>query len=147
MNIAEVQCEKRVSCWSNGDGQKDFEFAKDELLSPQRAQLEAEIENARLKAKMEMMQGIQVAREISQKEKFWYENRIKVLEKELEEENERKRAEELERQKFVSKMEELQTAKSLLEQEMSMHKKRIQMEAQVARQVHGFIEGCDCIPL
>lgn len=64
-----------------------------------------------------------------------------------EEENERKRAEELERQKVVSKMEKLETAKSLLEQEMSMHKKRIQMEAQVARQVHGFIEGCDCIPL
>ncbi|MCJ8737974.1 hypothetical protein PDJAM_G00030330 [Pangasius djambal] len=135
---AEVQCGKRVSCWSSGDGQKDFEFAKNELLSAQRAQLEAEIEDARLKAKEEMMQGIQVAREMAQKElsdqKLQYENRIKVLEKELEEENERKRAQELERQKVASKMEELQTAKSLLEQEMSMHKKRLQMEAKAARQ-------------
>lgn len=49
--------------------------------------LEAEIEDARLKAKEEMMQGIQVAREMAQKElsdqKLQYENRIKVLEKEL----------------------------------------------------------------
>ncbi|KAI5101784.1 kinesin-like protein KIF14 [Silurus meridionalis] len=135
---AEVQCGKRASCWSNGDGQKDFEFAKNELLSAQRAQLEAEIEDARLKAKEEMMQGIQVAREMAQKElcdqKLHYENQIKNLEKELEEENERKRAEELERQKVASKMEELQSAKSFLEQEMSMHKKRLQMEAQAARQ-------------
>ncbi len=29
---------KRASCWNNGDGQKDFEFAKNELLSAQRAQ-------------------------------------------------------------------------------------------------------------
>lgn len=64
-----------------------------------------------------------------------------------EEENERKRAQELERQKVASKMEELQTAKCLLEQEMSMHKKRLQMEAQAARQVQGFTEGCDCIPV
>ncbi|KAG7327749.1 hypothetical protein KOW79_009355 [Hemibagrus wyckioides] len=135
---AEVQSGKRVSCWSNGDGQKDFEFAKNELLSAQRAQLEAEIEDARLKAKEEMIQGIQVAREMAQKElsdqKLQYENRIKILEKELEEENEKKQAQELERQKVASKMEELQTAKSFLEQEMVMHKKRLQMEAQAARQ-------------
>lgn len=51
------------------------------------SRLEAEIEDARLKAKEEMMQGIQVAREMAQKElsdqKCQYENRIKVLEKEL----------------------------------------------------------------
>ncbi|MGL4482075.1 MAG: hypothetical protein ACRCTW_06075 [Lactococcus garvieae] len=49
--------------------------------------LEAEIEDARLKAKEEMMQGIQVAREMAQKElcdqKLHYENQIKNLEKEL----------------------------------------------------------------
>lgn len=60
-----------------------------------------------------------------------------------EEENERKRVQELEKQKVASKMEELETAKSLLENEMSMHKKRLQMEAQAARQVQA---GCDCIP-
>lgn len=51
------------------------------------SRLEAEIEDARLKAKEEMMQGIQVAREMAQKElsdqKLQYETRIKVLEKEL----------------------------------------------------------------
>uniref|UniRef100_A0AAR2LZC1 Kinesin-like protein KIF14 n=2 Tax=Pygocentrus nattereri TaxID=42514 RepID=A0AAR2LZC1_PYGNA len=135
---AEVQSGKRVSCWSSGDGQKDFEFAKNELLSAQRAQLEAEIEDARLKAKEEMIQGIQVAKEMAQKElfdqKLQYENKIKALERELQEESERKRAQELERQRVASKMEELQTAKTLLEQEMSMHKKRLQMETQAARQ-------------
>uniref|UniRef100_A0A4W4EBX1 Kinesin-like protein KIF14 n=1 Tax=Electrophorus electricus TaxID=8005 RepID=A0A4W4EBX1_ELEEL len=135
---AEVQGGKRASCWSIGDGQKDFEFAKNELLSAQRAQLEAEIEDARVKAKNEMMQGIQVAKQMAQKQlldqKLQYENRIKALERELEEETERKRAEETERRRVASKMEELQTAKSLLEQEMSTHKKRLQMEAQAARQ-------------
>lgn len=36
---AEVQSGKRVSCWTQaGDGHKDFEFAKNELLAAQRAQ-------------------------------------------------------------------------------------------------------------
>jgi kinesin family protein 14 len=36
---AEVQSGKRVSCWTgDGVGHKDFEFAKNELLSGQRAQ-------------------------------------------------------------------------------------------------------------
>ncbi len=49
--------------------------------------LEAEIEASRLKAKEEMMQGIQVAKEMAQKElseqKSQYEERIKALEREL----------------------------------------------------------------
>lgn len=64
-----------------------------------------------------------------------------------EEENERKRAQALERQKVASKMEELQTAKSLLEQEMSMHKKRLQMEAQAARQVQARYDSITLIML
>uniref|UniRef100_A0A8C4GF78 Kinesin-like protein KIF14 n=1 Tax=Dicentrarchus labrax TaxID=13489 RepID=A0A8C4GF78_DICLA len=85
---AEVQSGKRVSCWTSaGDGHKDFEFAKNELLAAQRAQLEAEIEEAHLKAKQEMMQGIQMAKEVAQKElsdqKALYEDRIRGLEKEL----------------------------------------------------------------
>ncbi|CAB1324716.1 unnamed protein product, partial [Coregonus sp. 'balchen'] len=123
---AEVQSGKRVSCWTgDGDGRKDFEFAKNELLSAQRAQLEEEIEEARLKAKEEMMQGIQVAKEMAQKElsdqKTQYENRIKALEREL---------------RVVSKMEELQSAKVELEQEVDTHKTRLRlhMEAQATRQ-------------
>lgn len=49
--------------------------------------LEAEIEEAHLKAKEEMMQGIQMAKEVAQKElseqKALYEDRIEALEKEL----------------------------------------------------------------
>ncbi|KAI1891501.1 hypothetical protein AGOR_G00144460 [Albula goreensis] len=135
----EVHSGKRVSCWTQaGDGHKDFEFAKNELLAAQRAQLEAEIEKARLKAKEEMMQGIQVAKEMAQKElsdqKTLYENKIKALEHELEEETERKRRQELDKQRVASKMEELQTAKILLEQEVHMNKKRLHMEAQATRQ-------------
>ncbi|XP_016331019.1 kinesin-like protein KIF14 isoform X2 [Sinocyclocheilus anshuiensis] len=135
---AEVQSGKRASCWNSGDGQKDFEFAKNELLSAQRAQLEAEIEAARLKAKEEMMQGIQLAKEMAQKElseqKGQYEERIKVLERELEEEGERKREQDLDKKRVVSQVERLQTAKSLLEQEVTTHKRRLQMEAQATRQ-------------
>uniref|UniRef100_A0A8C7LGX3 Kinesin-like protein KIF14 n=1 Tax=Oncorhynchus mykiss TaxID=8022 RepID=A0A8C7LGX3_ONCMY len=138
---AEVQSGKRVSCWTgDGDGHKDFEFAKNELLSGQRAQLEEEIEEARLKAKEEMMQGIQVAKEMAQKElsdqKTQYENRIKALERELEEESERKRCQEMDQQRVVSKMEELQFAKVELEQEVDTHKTRLRlhMEAQATRQ-------------
>lgn len=49
--------------------------------------LEAEIEEAHLKAKEEMIQGIQMAKEVAQKELFdqkaLYEERIQTLEKEL----------------------------------------------------------------
>lgn len=49
--------------------------------------LEAEIEEAHLKAKEEMMQGIQMAKEVAQKELFdqkaRYEERIQTLEREL----------------------------------------------------------------
>ncbi|XP_026179574.1 kinesin-like protein KIF14 [Mastacembelus armatus] len=135
---AEVQSGKRVSCWTNGgDGHKDFEFAKNELLVAQRAQLEAEIEEAHLKAKEEMMQGIQMAKELAQKElsdqKALYEDRIRALERELNKENEWKHQQELDQQKVASQMAELKMAKLELEQEVDTHKKhlRLHMEAQV----------------
>ncbi|KAJ8376171.1 hypothetical protein SKAU_G00067510 [Synaphobranchus kaupii] len=135
----EVHSGKRVSCWTqSGDGHKDFEFAKNELLTAQRAQLEAEIEEARLKAKEEMMQGIQVAKEMAQKElsdqKSLYEDKIKALERELEEENERKKQQELDKQRVASKMEKLQNDKNYLEQEAQVNKKRLHMETQATRQ-------------
>lgn len=49
--------------------------------------LEAEIEEAHVKAKEEMMQGIQMAKEMAQKELYdqraLYEDRIRALEREL----------------------------------------------------------------
>ncbi|XP_061096949.1 kinesin-like protein KIF14 [Conger conger] len=135
----EVHSGKRVSCWTqSGDGHKDFEFAKNELLTAQRAQLEAEIEEARVKAKEEMMQGIQVAKAMAQQElsqqKALYENKIKALERELEEETERKKLQEQDKQRVAYKMEELQNAKIQLEQEVHMNKKRIHMETQATKQ-------------
>ncbi|XP_043985739.1 kinesin-like protein KIF14 [Gambusia affinis] len=134
---AEVQSGKRVSCWTGaGDGQKDFEFAKNELLAAQRAKLEAEIEEAHLKAKQEMMQGIQMAKEVAQKElsdqKTLYENRIQALERELNEENERKRQQERDQQRVASQMTELKIAKLELEKEVDSQKRRLRlhMEAQ-----------------
>ncbi|XP_027884679.1 kinesin-like protein KIF14 [Xiphophorus couchianus] len=134
---AEVQSGKRVSCWTGaGDGQKDFEFAKNELLAGQRAKLEAEIEEAHLKAKQEMMQGIQMAKEVAQKElsdqKNLYENRIQALERELNEENERKRQQERDQQRVASQMAELKIAKLELEKEVDSQKRRLRlhMEAQ-----------------
>uniref|UniRef100_A0AAQ5X3C1 Kinesin-like protein KIF14 n=1 Tax=Amphiprion ocellaris TaxID=80972 RepID=A0AAQ5X3C1_AMPOC len=135
---AEVQSGKRVSCWTEaGDGHKDFEFAKNELLAAQRAQLEAEIEEAHLKAKEEMMRGIQMAKEVAQKElsdqKALYEHRIRALESELNEETKRKRQQELDKQRVASQMAELKMAKLELEQEVDTQKKRLRlhMEAQV----------------
>lgn len=134
---AEVQSGKRASCWTGeGDGHKDFEFAKNELLAAQRVLLEAEIEEAHLKAKQEMMQGIQMAKEVAQKElsdqKALYEEKIRALERELNEENERKRQQELEQQRVASQMAELKIAKLELEQEVDVQRKRlrIHMETQ-----------------
>ncbi|KAJ8384537.1 hypothetical protein AAFF_G00204520 [Aldrovandia affinis] len=85
-----------------------------------------------------MMQGIQVAKAMAQKElsdqKALYENKIKALECELEEESEKKKRQELDNQRVASKMEELQTAKILLEQEVHVKKKLLHMEAQATRQ-------------
>uniref|UniRef100_A0A669C8G2 Kinesin-like protein KIF14 n=1 Tax=Oreochromis niloticus TaxID=8128 RepID=A0A669C8G2_ORENI len=134
---AEVQSGKRASCWTGeGDGHKDFEFAKNELLAAQRVLLEAEIEEAHLKAKQEMMQGIQMAKEVAQKElsdqKALYEEKIRALERELNEENERKHQQELEQQRVASQMAELKIAKLELEQEVDVQRKRlrIHMETQ-----------------
>ncbi|NXT99086.1 KIF14 protein, partial [Buphagus erythrorhynchus] len=86
---AEVQKVKTPSCGTSclHDGPKDFEFAKNELLIAQRTQLQSEIEEARLKAKEEMMQSVQIAKEMVQQEltaqKEAYESKIKSLEAEV----------------------------------------------------------------
>ncbi|XP_077463203.1 kinesin-like protein KIF14 isoform X1 [Stigmatopora argus] len=140
---AEVQSGKRVSCWTGArEGHKDFEFAKNELLEAQRAELEAEIEEAQVKAKKEMMQGIQMAKEVAQKElsdqKALYEDKIRVMEQVLNEENERKRLQDLDQQRVASQMEELKMANMELEQEVDSQKKRLRlhMEAQVMKEHH-----------
>ncbi|NWY42419.1 KIF14 protein, partial [Sylvia atricapilla] len=137
---AEVQKVKTPSCGTSclNDGPKDFEFAKNELLIAQRAQLESEIEEARLKAKEEMMQSVQIAKEmvqlelISQKEA--YESKIKSLEAEVREESRKKQIQELNNQKATTKIQELEKAKKSLELELHFNKRRLEMETLATKQ-------------
>ncbi|XP_042317201.1 kinesin-like protein KIF14 isoform X2 [Sceloporus undulatus] len=121
------------------DGPKDFEFAKNELLAAQRAQLESEIEEARLKAKEEMMQGIQIAKEMAQEELSCqqknYESQIKSLETQLQEESRRKQLQEMNNEMAANKIQELEKAKRDLELEVHFNKRRLEMETLAAREV------------
>ncbi|XP_030062914.1 kinesin-like protein KIF14 isoform X2 [Microcaecilia unicolor] len=120
------------------DGLKDFEFAKNELLIAQKSQLEAEIEEARLKAKEEMMQSIQIAKEMAKQElssqKAIYENKIKALEAELKEEVQKKHIQEMNNKKAANKIQDLETRTLYLEQEAHVNKKRLEMETFATRQ-------------
>lgn len=120
------------------EGPKDFEFAKNELLTAQRSQLEAEIKEAQLRAKQEMLHGIQIAREMAQQElssqKAAYESRIEVLEAELKEESQRKKMQEMNNQKANHRIEELEKTKQRLEQEIYVNKKRLEVETLAAKQ-------------
>ncbi|XP_010078359.1 PREDICTED: kinesin-like protein KIF14, partial [Pterocles gutturalis] len=136
----EVQKVKRSSCGSMflHDGLKDFEFAKNELLIAQRTQLESEIEEARLKAKEEMMQSVQIAKEMVQQEltsqKEAYESKIKSLEAEVREESRKKQIQELNNQKAATKIQELEKTKQNLELELHFNKKRLEMETLATKQ-------------
>ncbi|KAM9283181.1 kinesin-like protein KIF14 [Morus bassanus] len=136
----EVQKVKRPSCGTTflHDGPKDFEFAKNELLVAQRTQLESEIEEARLKAKEEMMQSVQIAKEMVQQEltsqKEAYESKIKSLEAEVREESRKKQIQELNNQKAATKIQELEKAKQNLELELRFNKKRLEMETLATKQ-------------
>ncbi|NWT85290.1 KIF14 protein, partial [Lanius ludovicianus] len=137
---AEVQKVKTPSCGTTclHDGPKDFEFAKNELLIAQRTQLESEIEEARLKAKEEMMQSVQIAKEMVQQEltsqKEAYESKIKSLEAEVREESRKKQIQELNNQKATTKIQELEKAKKSLELELHFNKKRLEMETLATKQ-------------
>ncbi|NXS86118.1 KIF14 protein, partial [Erpornis zantholeuca] len=137
---AEVQKVKTPSCGTtcSQDGPKDFEFAKNELLIAQRTQLESEIEEARLKAKEEMMQSVQIAKEMVQQEltsqKEAYESRIKSLEAEVREESRKKQIQELNNQQATTKIQELEKAKKSLELELHFNKRRLEMETLATKQ-------------
>ncbi|NWU80623.1 KIF14 protein, partial [Onychorhynchus coronatus] len=137
---AEVQKVKTPSCGTAclHDGPKDFEFAKNELLIAQRTHLESEIEEARLKAKEEMMQSVQIAKEMVQQEltsqKEAYESKIKSLEAEVREESRKKQIQEMNNQKAATKIQELEKAKQNLELELQFNKKRLEMETLATKQ-------------
>uniref|UniRef100_A0ABM5G927 Kinesin-like protein KIF14 isoform X1 n=1 Tax=Pogona vitticeps TaxID=103695 RepID=A0ABM5G927_9SAUR len=137
----EVQKVKSLSCGASlaEDSPKGFEFAKNELLAAQRAQLESEIEEARLKAKEEMIQGIQIAKEMAQEElnsqQKNYESQIKSLEAQLEEESRRKQLQEMNNQIAADKIQELEKAKRGLELEVHFNKKRLEMQTLTAKEI------------
>uniref|UniRef100_A0A8C6VQR0 Kinesin-like protein KIF14 n=1 Tax=Naja naja TaxID=35670 RepID=A0A8C6VQR0_NAJNA len=139
---AEVQKIKSLSSGTSfpEEGPKDFEFAKNELLAAQQALLESEIEEARLKAKEEMMQGIQLAKEMAQEElsaqQQNYETKIKSLEARLEEESHRKQLQEMSNQMTANKIEELEKAKRGLELEVNFNKKRWEIETLAVLEDH-----------
>ncbi|XP_071666427.1 kinesin-like protein KIF14 isoform X2 [Patagioenas fasciata] len=136
----EVQKVKGPSCGRTflPDDPKDFEFAKNELIIAQRTQLESEIKEARLKAKEEMMQSVQIAKEMVQQEltsqKEAYESKIKSLEAEVREESRKKQIQELNNQKAATKIQELEKAKQNLELELHFNKKRLEMETLATKQ-------------
>ncbi|XP_063796207.1 kinesin-like protein KIF14 [Pseudophryne corroboree] len=122
----------------SAEGPKDFDFAKNELLKAQRSQLEEEIEEARLRAKEELMQEIQIAKEMAQHEltsqRSAYEDKIRALEVELKEESLRKQQQEMSSQRAASKIQELEEVKMHLQQEVHINKKRLEMEAIATKQ-------------
>ncbi|XP_014387841.1 PREDICTED: kinesin-like protein KIF14 [Myotis brandtii] len=113
-------------------------FAKNEWLAAQRSQLEAEIQEAQLRAKQEMLQGIQVAKEVAEQElssqRAAFEGRIEALQAELKEESQRKRLQEMSNQKAHLRIEELERAKQRLEQEVQANRRRLQLERLAAQQ-------------
>ncbi|XP_072919535.1 kinesin-like protein KIF14 [Hemitrygon akajei] len=134
----EVQSGQKASSGNAllGDPPKDFEFARNELLQAQRARLEVEIEEARLQAKQEMMQGIQLAKQIAQEElsnqKSLYENKIQELENELVNENRKRK--EIELQNVKKQLQKEMLTNRRLEQELEMNRKRLEMEASATKQ-------------
>ncbi|XP_073427852.1 kinesin-like protein KIF14 isoform X2 [Dendrobates tinctorius] len=117
---------------------KDFEFAKNELLHAQRSKLEEEIKEARLRAKEEMIHGIQIAKEMAKQElssqRTVYEDRIRALETVLKEETLKKQQQEMSSKKAMSKIQELEEAKMQLQQEVQLNKRRLEMETIATKQ-------------
>ncbi|XP_028407643.1 kinesin-like protein KIF14 [Dendronephthya gigantea] len=117
---------------------KDFEFARNELAQVQNARLQAELEEARIKAQEEIMVEIQVAKETAQQElneqKQCYEKRLNQLQNSLNEVGAEKTEIEKSHQSAEDKISQLQAHKMLLEQEILNNRKRLQMEALAAKQ-------------
>ncbi|XP_066235960.1 kinesin-like protein KIF14 isoform X2 [Saccopteryx leptura] len=134
----EVQTRPFTGGVPTSEGPKDFDFAKNELLVAQRAQLEAEVQEARLQAKQEMLQGVQIAREVAEQElssqRAAYESRIEALEAELKEESHRKKMQELSHREASHRIEELERAKQCLEQEVHASRKWLAVQCLAAKQ-------------
>ncbi|KAG9483318.1 hypothetical protein GDO78_009312 [Eleutherodactylus coqui] len=137
VEVQQLKGPSRISALSS-ECPKDFEFAKNELLHAQRSRLEEEIEEARLKAKEEMMHGIQIAKDMAQQElssqRSAYEDRIRALEAVLKEETLKKQKQEISSKRATSKIQELEEAKMQLQQEVQLNKRRLEMETIVTRQ-------------
>ncbi|KAG8556095.1 hypothetical protein GDO81_017920 [Engystomops pustulosus] len=136
VEVQQLKGPSRISTVS--EGTKDFEFAKNELLQAQRFKLEEEIEEARVRAKEEMIHGIQIAKEMAQQElssqRSAYEDRIRALEAVLKEETLKKQQQEMSSKIAASKIQELEEAKLQLQQEVKFNKRRLEMETIATKQ-------------
>ncbi|KAM3915389.1 kinesin-like protein KIF14 [Leptodactylus fuscus] len=137
VEVQQLKGPSRISTLSS-ERPKDFEFAKNELLQAQRSQLEEEIEEARLRAKEEMIHGIQIAKEMAQQElnsqRSAYEDRIRALEVELKKESLKKQQQEISSKRAACKIQELEEAKLQLQQEVQLNKRRLEMETMATKQ-------------
>ncbi|XP_040263663.1 kinesin-like protein KIF14 [Bufo bufo] len=137
VEVQQLKGPLRISALS-AERPKDFEFAKNELLQAQTSKLEEEIEEARLRAKEEMIHGIQIAKEMAQVElnsqRADYEDRIRALEAELKEESLKKQQQEISSKRAASKIQQLEDAKMQLEQEVQFNKRRLEMETIATKQ-------------
>ncbi|XP_036926426.1 kinesin-like protein KIF14 [Sturnira hondurensis] len=137
---AEVQAGKRPAGADAParEGPEDFEFAKNELLAAQRTQLEAEVKEAQLRAKQELLRGAQLAQEVAAQElaqqRAAYEHRIEALEAQLKEESRRKEVQAITNQKAAHRIEELEQARRRLEQEVHVSRRRLELESLAAKQ-------------
>ncbi|XP_053515579.1 kinesin-like protein KIF14 [Artibeus jamaicensis] len=137
---AEVQAGKRPARADTPtrEGPEDFEFAKNELLAAQRTQLEAEVREAQLRARQELLRGAQIAQEVAERElaqqRAAYEHRIEALEAQLKEESQQKEMQAISNQKATHRIEELEQAKQRLEQEVHVSRKRLEAESLAVKQ-------------
>ncbi|XP_078678150.1 kinesin-like protein KIF14 [Branchiostoma floridae x Branchiostoma belcheri] len=116
----------------------DFEFAKSELISVQRAKLEKEVEAARTQVKKEAMAQIQEARQVAEEEmeeqRREYEQRMQQLQKELEKESVEKKEKEQTAMEVQDKVHQLEEQKKALEIEVLSNRRRLQLEALAVKQ-------------
>ncbi|XP_062515305.1 kinesin-like protein KIF14 isoform X2 [Corticium candelabrum] len=108
-----------------------FEFARDELFQVQNARLEAEIEEARMKANEEALVEIQAAKEEAQKQldeqKTDFEDQLKHLAKKMEVNTSALEEQERGRQVDRDKIAELEVTKQSLEDELVANKHLLYM--------------------
>lgn len=118
---------------------KNFEFAKDELLKKQNERLEAELEEARLRAEEEALNQIKEAQikaeEDLKAQRTLFETQLSLLQDKLNDTTNKKKEAEEGHQSAQEIINQLRDHQQLLEDEILSNRKRLQMEAIAAKQI------------